>query len=84
MTSGHKHRLLKVKRGGRLRRWLTKPTLLVSRNEEWVDRSRLVFGPVEGEEGAWRISPLGLLHGLTGLTLNVIDPEETSDDDTGH
>lgn len=82
MTAGHKHRHLLVKRNGLVRRVLT-ATVLTTTDTEWVDRSRLVFGPVEDTRReprpprpeTYRLSLLGLLHGLFGLTL-VIKPEE--------
>lgn len=75
MTDNHKHRTIKVKRGGLVERLLRKPTLLTSSNFERVDRSRMVWGPVYPELGmhspAWRLTPLGLLHGVFGLTLEM-------------
>lgn len=69
MTDGHKHRTLNVKPNGVVRRILTRPTLHLSDDIERVDRSRFVYGPVEGEPGLYRLSPLGVLHGLFGVTL---------------
>jgi hypothetical protein len=67
VTSGHTHRKVKA---GRLVIWLfTRPTLLVV-GTEYADKSRMVFGPTKRPD-RWRLSPLGLLHGWTGLTLIV-------------
>lgn len=88
MTAGHKHREVHVKRDGLAHRWLTVPSLVVTRNLDWVDRSRLVFGPMRCPGGChesgvyWRLSPLGVLHGLTGLTL-VPETKEERDDRRG-
>jgi hypothetical protein len=72
MTAGHTHRIVKVRRGGLAHRLLTRRTLWVSGNLERVDRSRFVYGPTDDPD-RWRLSPLGLLHGLTGLTLQPVD-----------
>lgn len=73
MTAGHRHRTVRVKRDGWLDRALRIPTLWHSTNYDWIDRSRLVFGPCDDVGYCWRLSPLGLLHGLIGLTLEVRD-----------
>lgn len=75
MTAGHKHRVVRVKRGSRLHRVLTRPTLRVATTDR-ADRSRFVYGPVAGQHGVpflWRLSPLGVLHAMFGLTLDVRD-----------
>lgn len=73
MTTGHKHRTVKVKQGSLLHRVLTVEILHTS-DLAWVDRSRFVFGPCDASRGVhlcWVLRPLGVLHGLTGLTLRV-------------
>lgn len=71
MTGGHKHRLIGVRNGSWLYRVLRYP-ILHTRNIRWADESRLVFGPCEKHgDDCWCLSLLGLLHGLTGLTIEV-------------
>lgn len=67
MTAGHRHRVVHVKRDGLVRWLLQRPTLAVVGTAK-ADRSRLAWGPTD-DPNRWRLSPLGLLHGLTGLTI---------------
>lgn len=76
MTTGHTHHLIRCRRDGILDLLLRTPTLYTSRDLDRVDASRFVYGPVEGEPGLYRLSPLGALHGLTGATLEVYGPGE--------
>lgn len=80
MSAGHRHRTVKVRRGGRVHRWLTEPTLGYA-CERQAEASRYIWGPVSDSlgviPGLYRLSPLGLLHGLVGLTLWV-QPEESA------
>lgn len=73
MTSGHRHRTWTVKQDGVVHRALTVPTIWRTRRVAWARRSRLVFSPVDTFEDpeVYRLSPLGLLHGLAGLTLEM-------------
>ena len=75
MTTGHKHRTVKVRRASLVYRALTIEILHTS-DLAWVDRSRMVFGPcalTRGVHTCYVLRPLGILHGLTGLTLEVHD-----------
>lgn len=76
MTSGHKHRIVSVKRDGLVHRVL-KCQVFVTSDLDRVDRSPYPYGPV-ADEGAtgenseeWYLSLLGILHRWTGLTLRV-------------
>ena len=69
MTEGHKHRTIRVRNNGLLRKALTRPTLAYT-DTATAERSRFAWGPTRCPD-VWRLSPLGLLHGLTGLTLWV-------------
>lgn len=73
MTEGHKHRMLKVKEGGLVERLLTGPVLRRSTDRGLVDRSGMVWHcePEDLETGPYLLRPLGLLHGLSGLTLDT-------------
>lgn len=70
MTAGHQHRLVRVKDGGLVHRALRYPLLTTGR-AGWVKNSIFVFGPVEDAPGRWNLTLLGILHGLTGLTLTT-------------
>lgn len=79
MTAGHKHRTVKVFPGahpitGTVVRLLRTPLYHTS-DIERVDRSRFVWGPCQPDKGqesaCWYLSTLGILHALTGLTLEV-------------
>ena len=67
MTSGHRHYHVRVTANGWIVYLLTRPTLLVV-GTKYADKSRMVFGPTKRPD-RWRLSPLGLLHAWTGLTL---------------
>lgn len=81
MTTGHTHRVIHCKRGGLVHRLLTGPTIAVT-NTERATHSPLVWGPIgnprDSEAERWRLSPLGLLHALTGLTLEVHNDPATA------
>lgn len=68
MTAGHRHRIVRLKRDGLLWRALTRPTLHVT-DARRAQRSRFVYGKVSTELNTYRLSPLGVLHGLIGLSL---------------
>lgn len=68
MTRGHRHRTVTVRYKGLLHRVLTMTLFTVG--TEQAEKSRLVYGQTDSPD-RWRLSPLGLLHGLTGLTLDV-------------
>lgn len=74
MTDGHKHRTVRVP--GFVLWALTRPVIWRTRNTAWADRSRLVFKPGR-RQGTWVLSPLGLLHALTGLTIDAPHPTRT-------
>lgn len=82
MTTGHKHREVRVKRDGWPYRVLRKPLLVLSdKHTAYVDRSRLVFGvrtSTRDHHEEYTLSLLGVLHALTGLTLRYEDPETGS------
>ena len=77
MTTGHRHRTIRVKQQSVIRRLLTKP-LLHTYSDARAERSRYVWGPcyqhgyrADGTTYCWTLSALGVLHALTGLTLEV-------------
>jgi hypothetical protein len=73
MTAGHKHRYIKVRYNSLVYRALRKP-LIETTNLDWVNRSRMVFGPKpikEHEHQHYTLSLLGILHGLFGLTIRT-------------
>lgn len=73
MTAGHTHRYVKVREGSLVYRVLKK-TLLTTTNRDRVERSRMVFGVVQDdrdEHEHYTLTLLGLLHGLTGLTIRT-------------
>lgn len=80
MTAGHKHRLLRVRRGGLVQRALCRP-LWHTRSKNRVMASPFVYGPCALSAGSrptcWTTSALGILHGLFGLTLKL--PVENDD-----
>lgn len=71
MTAGHRHRVVAVRRHSLIHRALTRPTLAVVGTRR-ADRSRFVYAATARPD-RWRLSPLGLLHPLTGLTLHPQD-----------
>ena len=83
MTAGHKHRKIKVRADSLLVKALRFP-LYHTCDIERVDRSRLVWGPCttsKGRESAcWYLSTLGILHALTGLTLEVRGDDDRARD----
>lgn len=74
-TRFHKHWTIPITAGSLLHRVLRKP-LFHSTNTEYVHKSRLVFGPCLKHNTAkgpcHYLSLLGLLHGLTGLVMDVL------------
>jgi len=72
MSEGHTHREVRVP--PMVERVLTVP-LFHTTNAVWADRSRMVFKPGR-TEGEWALSALGILHGLTGLTLDTSPKEQ--------
>lgn len=88
MTTGHAHHLWTVKKGGLVQRVLRTPLLHFNAPEgskamARVERSPYPYGPCPKREGAcfghhhcWVLTPLGILHRWTGLTLYF--PEEGS------
>lgn len=69
MTDGHKHRTVKI------RSWdawwvraLRKP-LFHTTNVVRVDPSPYPYGPCAIHHDCWTLTPLGILHRWTGLTL---------------
>lgn len=75
MTGGHRHRFIRTRSGSLLARVLPGTIIWRSRNLRVVERSRFVYRPDPDEKGHYLLSLLGLLHGLTGLTLYVEDEE---------
>lgn len=78
MTEGHTHRIVTVKRGGHLHRFLTKPrwhTVNLMR----VDASPYPYGlcaihvPLTASQPCYHLSILSVLHRWTGLTLKTRD-----------
>lgn len=74
MTMGHRHWGIKVKRNGTIHYWLTR-TLVRSANRNYVERSRLVWGATNSPS-IFKLTPLGILHGLTGFTLYTKEDSE--------
>jgi hypothetical protein len=72
MTTGHKHRIVKVKRGGLTYRVLRK-RLWHTLNGPYVTRSMFVFGPCPEHKHCWALSLLGILHTFTGLTVDTYE-----------
>lgn len=75
MTAGHRHRHIRVREGSLPYRVLRKPLLVLSdKHTAYVDRSRLVFGTRVSKadhHDEYTLSLLGILHGLTGLTIKT-------------
>ncbi len=67
MTTGHKHHIIHIKHNGLLYRILTEPTLNTTTHEK-AGKSRFAYGPTTNPD-VWKLSPLGFLHTLTGLTV---------------
>lgn len=80
MTAGHTHRNVGYLRRDGLALRLLRVTVWRSRNMEAVDRSRFPYtgAPPDDmepdERGYWRLTLLGFLHGLTGLTITTDTP----------
>lgn len=68
MSAGHKHRIVTVRRDGRLHRALTGVTVRRTTDRAHAERSRFVYAETPG---GYRMSLLGFLHGLCGLTIAV-------------
>lgn len=77
----HKHRYWRLRgRWGRLTRRVLSVTVLINYDRESAMRSRFAYRQVEYAPSGWdfiayeyRLSLLGLLHGLIGLTLVTED-----------
>lgn len=84
MTDGHKHRHVVVPSWDRWYVRLLRKPLLHSTNYARVDRSPYPYGPCADPKcknsyrmpppDCWVLTPLGILHRWTGLTLEVIEP----------
>jgi hypothetical protein len=75
MTEGHRHRTVRVRHGGRLRRFLTKPRWHTT-DIRRVDLSPYPYGMCTQHHSltwpeCWYLSILSILHRWTGLTLEV-------------
>jgi hypothetical protein len=92
MTEGHKHRELRVRKGGLIQRALTRP-LYHTRTTDYdasrakfdrIDRSPYPYGPCQNPDHStasvhcWYLSALSILHRWTGLTLRF--PDDTPED----
>lgn len=80
MSDGHRHRHVTVKRDGLVVRVLRGIIVHRSANIEHVENSRLIYRGEPDSKGRYPLSLLGLLHGATGLTLDVHTPEELERD----
>jgi len=76
VTCDHKHRTWRVKRGGIVEKVLRGPTLAVTQDRARAERSRWMWAVIG--HGTYGLTPLGVLHTLTGLVLDTYDPEEES------
>lgn len=82
MTDGHKHRHLRVKSWDSWWvRALRKPVLVVHDPDlfERVESAPYPYGPIKEYHGGkvrtcWALTPLGILHRWTGLTLERPEP----------
>lgn len=88
MTSGHKHREVRVFDDAhplvlRAVKVLQTP-LYHSSDRDKVDASPYPYGPCEPAKGldsvCWYLSPLSFLHRWTGLTIRTDEPEEKTDE----
>lgn len=76
-TRWHHHWYIGIRRGGRLYDFLRKPRRF-SMDAERVDQSIFAWGVRKYPHGTvYTLSILGVLHGLTGLTLLVDDESST-------
>lgn len=77
MTVGHKHRVVRVRRGGRWTGFLIKPRYK-TKDKKRVDSSPYPYGclftPPNTPDQIYYLSILGVLHRWTGLTLEVEEP----------
>lgn len=71
MSAGHNHRTITVRRDGIVHRVLHRTTLSRTIRLDRAEASRFVYAPTV--DGHYRLSLLGFLHGLCGLTLDVRD-----------
>ena len=80
MTDGHKHRHVVVPSWDKgyvsaLRRPLWHQPVFTQGTEDRVTASPYPYGPCEkGHDRCWVLTPLGILHRWTGLTLEVKEP----------
>jgi hypothetical protein len=73
MTEGHKHRTVRVRKGGLIHRLLCKP-LYWTDDRAKVDASPYPYGVyqyVSTDREVYWLSALSILHRWTGLTLEV-------------
>lgn len=64
----HRHRVVRLQRDGRLLRAL-EVTVHTTDDRQRAERSRFTYRPGAGLR--YRMTLLGFLHGLTGLTIDV-------------
>lgn len=84
MTTGHKHRVVRIRKGSRLHVLLTQPLVWSHEDLSRVDNSPYPWGPsnealFQRDPAApqpFYLSALSILHRWTGLTLQ---PEEKTD-----
>lgn len=79
MSEGHRHRHVRMRRDSLTLLTLRAATLAGTRDRQRAERSRFVWQPLGG--GAWRLSLLGFLHGLVGLTTIIHDDEDDGADE---
>ncbi len=82
MTSGHTHRVIRAREGSLVERLLCGPVIARSTDLARVERSRWVWLPeVQArtsrtpQPDVYVLRPLGVLHGLFGLTLDIVDDQ---------
>lgn len=68
MTDGHKHRVVRVKKGSLVYRLLRYP-LIFTDDRARVEESPYPYGESAVTSGVYYLSLLGILHRWTGLTL---------------
>jgi len=73
-TRFHHHWFITVPSDSRIVRWLQKPLRKV--DFETAKKSRFVWGAETMDSKEWVLTPLGILHTLTGLTLILETPPE--------
>lgn len=88
MTTGHRHRVVRLPAGSRRLRALQRP-LVATTDAGRAERSRWVWGRITGDDptyprrlrtgsplrpDAFVLTPLSILHTLTGLTIETEAP----------